>query len=341
MQSRILTPSSNTQSKKARFHSWAELHLHLPLSSLTIGQTANGNILTSVPDATVVGDIRPSFNGLLNAIQIAAASSAAAADLGGASPSALAQRLSTVLFGISISPLLPDALKPTFLSLLDQAANFSYSVPGFEDLGVCSQWPEIYTERDARLMDGGFSDGPTVAMNIGQYQTVDNGDLSRYLKIIFTNHNYFADSNVKFCPISRRHSTKMWLRESLSRRTVRKRLRGGLQKFCEEELDDSTMLDDLRPIEGTNFTTAVYYATTIDNPAFGVKAGQQVQILLLQINNYIPVLVFGPEETIQFTAPMADMAESIAGSTDLQNCILEFLQIPRAPGWSAVLLLRR
>jgi hypothetical protein len=24
-----------------------------------------------------------------------------------------------------------------------------------------------------------------------------------------------------------------------------------------------------RPIEGTNLTTAVYYATTIDNPAFG------------------------------------------------------------------------
>jgi hypothetical protein len=47
----------------------------------------------------------------------------------------------------------------------------------------------------------------------------------------------------------------------------------------EEELNDTTMLDAFRPIEGTNFTTAVYYATTIDNPAFGVKAGQQVQIL--------------------------------------------------------------
>jgi hypothetical protein len=65
---------------------------------------------------------------------------------------------------------------------------------------------------------------------------------------------------------------------------VRKQLRGGLHKFFEEELNDTTMLDAFRPIEGTNFTTAVYYATTIDNPAFGVKAGQQVQILLLQIN---------------------------------------------------------
>jgi hypothetical protein len=51
----------------------------------------------------------------------------------------------------------------------------------------------------------------------------------------------------------------------------------------------------------------------------------------LQINSDIPTFIFGPDQTVQFTAPMADMAESIAGSTELQNRILEFLEIP-APG---------
>jgi hypothetical protein len=166
-----------------------------------------------------------------------------------------------------------------------------------------------------------------MAMNIGQYQTVDNGDLSRYMKILFTNHNYFADSNVKFLsyfetPFNKDVAPGEFIWADGPQATPWRS-----PQFFKEELDDSTMLDAFRPIEGTNFTTAVYYATTIDNPAFGVKAGQQVQILLLQINSDIPVLVFGPEETMQFTAPMADMAESIAGSTELQNRILKFLEI--------------
>jgi hypothetical protein len=32
-------------------------------------------------------------------------------------------------------------------------------------------------------------------------------------------------------------------------------------QIFEEELNDTTMLDAFRPIEGTNLTTAVYYAT--------------------------------------------------------------------------------
>jgi hypothetical protein len=308
------------------FDDWVNFYLFPP--------SADGNILTSVPGATMVGEIRPPFNGEPRVVQIAAASSAAAADLGGASPTVLAQRLSTVSFGISISPLLPDALKPSFLALVDQAANTAYTIPGLEDLGVCSQWPETCTKRDARLMDGGFTDGPSMAMNIGQYQTVDNGDLGRFMKIIFTNHNYFADSNVKFLsyfetPFNKDVAPGEFIWADGPQATPWRS-----PQIFEEELDDSTMLDAFRPIEGTNFTTAVYYATTIDNPAFGVRAGQQVQILLLQINSYIPVFIFGPEETVQFTAPMADMAESIAGSTELQNRILEFLEIPRAPAVS-------
>jgi hypothetical protein len=88
------------------FNDWVEFYLFPP--------SADGNILTSVPGATVVGEIRPLFNGEPSAVQIAAASSAAAVDLGGASPTALAQRLSTVLFGISISTLYLMHSSPPF-----------------------------------------------------------------------------------------------------------------------------------------------------------------------------------------------------------------------------------
>jgi hypothetical protein len=234
------------------FDDWANFNLFPP--------SADGSIL-----ATVSGEFQPTFNDEPSAVQIAAASSAAAGDIGGASPSVLAQRLSTVSFGTSISPLVPDALKSTFLGIVDQAANTSYTIPGLEDLGVCSQWPEICTERDARLIDGGFADGPTVALNIGQYQTVDNGDLSRYMKIIFTDHNYFADSNVKFLsyfetPFNKDVAPGEFIWADGPQATPWRS-----PQIFEEELDDSTMLDAFRPIEGANFTTAVYYATTIDN----------------------------------------------------------------------------
>jgi hypothetical protein len=303
------------------FDDWADFYLFPP--------STDGNILTSVPNATVAGEFRPPFNGEPSTVQIAAASSAAVADFGGASPSVLAQRLSTFTFGISVSPVFPDAAKPTLLALVDQLANTLYTIPGFEDLGVCSQWSEICTERDARLIDGGFTDGPTLALNIGQYQTVDSGDLSRDMKIVFTNHNYFADSNVKFLSYFETSFNKDVAPGEFIWADGPQATPWRSPQIFEEELDDSTLLDAFRSIEGTNFTTAVYNVTTIDNPAFGVKAGQQVQILLLQINSYIPVSVFGPEAIMQFTAPMADMAESIAGSTELQNRILAFLEIPQ------------
>jgi hypothetical protein len=147
------------------------------------------------------------------------------------------------------------------------------------------------------------------------------------MKIVFTNHNYFADSNAKFLSYFETSFNKDVAPGEFIWADGPQATPWRSPQIFEEELDDSTLLDAFRPIEGTNFTTAVYNVITIDNLAFGVKAGQQVQILLLQINSYIPVSVFGPEEIMQFTAPLADMAESIAGNAELQNRILAFLEI--------------
>jgi hypothetical protein len=315
-----------------QFEDWANFYLFPP--------PANGNFLTSVPGATLAGEFRPPFNGEPRAVQIAAASSASAADLGGASPSVLAQTLSTASFGIDNSTLLPDSLKPNFQDRVLQAANFSFTTPGFQDLGVCTQWPEPCTERDARLIDGGFTDGPTLAMNIAQYQTVDNGDLGSVMKVILTNNNFVSDGNTKFLSYFKTTFNKdvapgdfIWAPPSAAGSTAQIAQANPWRspQIFEQELDDSDMVAAFRPIEGTSLTTAVYYATTIDNAAFGTKAGQQVQILLLQINSAIPSFIFGPEDILLYTAPLADMAQEIAGSTELQNRILEFLEIPRAP----------
>ena len=74
------------------------------------------------------------------------------------------------------------------------------------------------------------------------------------------------------------------------------------------------LLSAIEPISGSNLTIAVYNATTIDNPAFGVKAGQRVQILLLRINSNIPTTLIGPALTKTYQEPMASLAHEIASS---------------------------
>jgi hypothetical protein len=96
-------------------------------------------------------------------------------------------------------------------------------------------------------------------------------------------------------------------------------------QIFEEELNDTTMLDAFRPIEGTNLTTAVYYATTIDNPAFGVRLASRFKSYCCKLTvTFHFYFRTRPDYAVHGT--MADMARSIAGSTELQNRILEFLR---------------
>ena len=88
------------------------------------------------------------------------------------------------------------------------------------------------------------------------------------------------------------------------------------------------MLDGaLEEVDGTNFTTAILNGTTIDNPSFSIKAGQEVQVLLININTPIPTLIVGPEFIDTLKQPMGDMVVEIATNPDLLARVNAFLEL--------------
>jgi hypothetical protein len=301
--------------------------------------TSTGNLLIEIPDAVVAGEFQSPFNGEATAVQVAAVSSAFAAVLGGSSPSMMSQFYSTIAFGIG-QTLLPDANKLALQDLVEANAALVYNFPGFEgsgDLGVCSQWPQPCGAQDANLMDGGYTDGLNLALNIGQYQTVDGGSLLPYIKVIVTLNNFETNNNKQFLQyFETAFNTGVepggftWA-PSITPGVPEATPWRSPQIFM-EELQNDEFIESSIPILGTSLTSAVHYGTTVDNPAYGVKAGQQVQILLLQLNSDIPVFILTEEDILQHTEPLASLSELLAGNEELQNRIQEFMKIPRAPG---------
>jgi hypothetical protein len=94
----------------------------------------------------------------------------------------------------------------------------------------------------------------------------------------------------------------------------------------EESLEEQNITDTRVSIQGTNLTTSVYAATTVDNPAYGVKAGQQVEILLLQINSNISTFVIGKLMTEYSTPLLVSLVETIASSEELEDRIKLFVE---------------
>ena len=310
------------------FKDWSDFYLFSPDQN----GVSPGNILTTIDNLTVDGPFQEPFTGGADVIQVAAASSATLGDVSGSSPSMLAQLLSTISFGIT-NAAIPLQNKLALQKFLDEGGSAIYRTPGFDDLAVCSQWPANCTKMDGRLNDGGFTDGPSVAMNIGQYQTTDDGDLTVPIKLIVTNNNFFLDSNVPFLAYFNTTFNQEaepggfdWappLGPGVAQRAPWRSMR-----IFAEYLDDALMLNAFEPIEGTNLTTATFTATTIDNPAFGVKAGQTVEILLLQINSYIPTIILGLSATTLYAQPLAEMAFTISSNEVLVQRITDFLSFP-------------
>jgi hypothetical protein len=67
-------------------------------------------------------------------------------------------------------------------------------------------------------------------------------------------------------------------------------------------------------------------ATTIDNAAFGVVGGQAVELLVLHTNSDIPTALIGADYTMAYIDPLANMAESIADSSQLVQVIKAFVE---------------
>jgi len=78
------------------------------------------------------------------------------------------------------------------------------------------------------------------------------------------------------------------------------------------------------PINGTNLTSATISATTVDNPAYGIVAGQKVKLLWLNINSNVPTFLITAPMINGYTPDIVQMVEKIAGSQMLEDVIKEF-----------------
>lgn len=295
------------------------------------------SVYVKAPAGTVgtVSPFREPFGGHPTVTQIAAASSATLGQTSGSVPSVLAQYFSVKSFFIANSGLPPSAQAP-LLAQVATAASTLYTVPISEDSAVCSQWPADCGTSDGRLMDGAFSDGISLALNIGQYQTVDGGSLDKTIKVIMSNNNVYKENqtsvlvyfnttfNAKVAP-----GDFLWGPATDSSTSTGSQVQGTpwrSAQIFEEYLDDTILSSCLLNLPNSQMTYCFLNATTIDNAYFGVKAGQKVEILLFEINSEIPTFLIGRNATTTYVEPLVNLARDIASNTDLVSIVASFVK---------------
>lgn len=267
----------------------------------------------------------PFGGGDADVAQIAGASSAALGTTSPLNPSTLNQYLS-----VSQQKMKEQGGNKA-VAAFNKAVDAFYNTTLFDGVSVCSQWPNDCGETDGRFLDGTYTDQPTMALNIGQYQTRENGDLSKTLRMIITENNYYSYGPE---PVLAYFNTSfnsdvapgdlLWPSPEewpfpiavLS------------PQIFEETLEASDIEAVTQPITGINVTTAVLSGTTIDNPAFKTKAGQKVEILLISLNSNIPTDIIGEIQIEEYTPRLAQMAFDIVESEELVDRVAAFMSSP-------------
>jgi hypothetical protein len=221
-------------------------------------------------------------------------------------------------------------------------AELSYTEPALQTLAVDSQWVPDFagcSSTDGRLIDGGYTDNPSLALNVGQYQQEEGADLAQTLKVLLTNMNNYGDSNVEFLSYFATDfnadvtpGTYIWPPPStLGSTSGAYNLTSYVTPIRSPQifstpLDEASIARATVPVPGTNLTYARISATTTANAAFGVAEGQPVDILYFRINSPIPTIIAGTQMTSVYTMPLADLAQSISGSPELLAAVESFLQ---------------
>ena len=305
--------SKSQTPKQHSFEDWEDFHLY---------PGDNGKVYTDQITESK-SSLSPAFGSGEDStlVQVAAISSAAA---GGASPlvpSLFTQFLSGTRYDLE------QQNATAALTLFELAVAGIYDEPMLDKFSVCNQWPNQCGLSDGVFIDGGFVDNPALVINVAQYQ-IAGGDLDETLRVILTNTNQ-AWGTVK------EHSTYLQYFNS----PINDGIEPGaynwppgmfvpyqsLQIFG--DFMDESILDGLiEPIPGSNMTTALLKGTTIDNPIFGIKVGQKVEILLVNLNEAITTYIATPDIVSIFTEPLADMTVHIAENEDLANRIKLFVE---------------
>ena len=213
------------------------------------------------------------------------------------------------------------------LAAFDKAVASLYNQPMLDKFAVCNQWPNPCGSTDGYYIDGGFSDGPTLVINVAQYQTTYAGDFET-LKVILTNTNEAWGNDYQYSQILQYFESPInqniepgsfnWLPGfSLPHQST---------QIFGDYMDASTLDSLIEPITGSNMTTAILKATTIDSPIFGIEAGQQVDILLVNLNEPITTYIATPNIVALVTEPLASMTRNIAENEELAKRVKAFVE---------------
>jgi len=151
------------------------------------------------------------------------------------------------------------------------------------------------------------------------------------MKVILTNHNNILDTDVKFLSYWQTSFNEgiqpgdfIWAPGTTPTLSAQNAPWRSPQIFS-EYLDDESILAATETIPGTNLTSAVFAATTLENKAFGVKAGQRVEIILFQINSNLPTFLLAKSSLEIQAQEFAALVSDIATSDELVDRISAFL----------------
>ena len=244
----------------------------------------------------------------------------------------------------------------------NNGVNSFYRNATYDNMAVCTQWPNPCGLQDGFFIDGWFVDNPAFVINVAHEQqrqlhqleqlqqqqqqlmeavtaaaaarniTAANSTAPPKLKLepfkaVITNTNEEWDTEWNRAQFLQYFST--YFNENVPP--------GGFlwgpgffapyrsPQIFEEYLDPDGIDALLEPIEGTNLTTALLTGTTVNNSAFGVVEGQTVNILLLNTNAPITTYVVGLSQIEALSEPLAEMAAEIAGSEELVRRVRDFV----------------
>ena len=214
----------------------------------------------------------------------------------------------------------------------DTSVNRVYTYGRLDGVLVCSVWPDPCRDRNGHLADGTFVDDPALVVNVAHQQRLllGEGDADAPLpplKVLLTNTNEKWDTQSSYTKILSYFSTDfnedvgpgdyLWAPGNyLPYRSL---------QIFEEFMSDADLDARLEPVPDSNMTTAILAGTTVDSPAFGVRAGQKVEILLLNLNTDIPTYVVGKQILEETTEPLAKMTSSVALNEVLLERVVDFV----------------
>ena len=295
----------------------------------TLQVTPAGN-LTSTLSAE---DMSPPFGGIPTALQISTASSSTVGYLSEDAVSYFAQYMSLIRAGLVSSSSYTIEQKAELTELLDKTQEIMWETGLLANAATNSAWtnpnpidmpPALDTSY--WFTDGGYTDGPASAIALGRHQKMHGTD--QEIKLIISNNNYITDNMNNVLA----YFNTTWNADVKPGDFIWPAGVGTSPQYNPQrsnQIFKETMTEDMlkplfSPINGTNLTSAIISATTVDNPAYGIVAGQKVKLLWLNINSNIPTFLITAPMINGYTPAVVEMVEKIAGSQALEDVIAEF-----------------